>query len=301
MNPIASKHGQTTAPTGPFAARLAQLPCLGIGISTEFGARAAGGLEALRLRCERPDLVSFLEIGVDLERGVDADARAWRAAGLPATYHFLDLNLEEPEDLDPVWLAETSALARELGAAWICGDAGLWHMGPRERGHATLIPPILTAASADGVGAGVRAMREQSGFEILPENPPAHVYLGELHLLEYFARVCEQADCGICLDLAHLAIYQRATGHAPLDGLADFPLERVVELHVAGGTPFPHAGRTFIDDDHSPEPIAETWQILEALLPRAHGLRGVIYECERNRAEQVIPILERLASCGASA
>ena len=284
-----------------FLERVARLPRLGIGISTEFGAREAGGLDPVRLRQERPDLVSFLEVGVDLERWIDADARAWVDAGWPTTFHFLDLNLEEPEDLDDGWLDATRALAREVHAAWLCGDAGLWHVGPRDRGHGTLLPPVLTTASADSLAAGVRALRERSGFEVLPENPPAHVYLGDLHLLDYFARVCERADCGLLLDAAHLAIYQRARGGAPLDGLDGFPLERVVELHVAGGSEFAHGGRTFVDDDHSPAPLPEVWKILEAVLPRARNLRALVYECERNRTQQVIPVFERLAGLGVCA
>jgi uncharacterized protein (UPF0276 family) len=279
-----------------FAERVAGLPRLGLGISTEFGARASGGLDVVRLRRERPDLVQFLEVGVDLERGLDADARAWVDARWPTTFHFLDLNLEEEEDLDAVWIAETSARAREIGAAWLCGDAGLWHVGPRERGHGTLLPPILCEASARALGANVRRLRERSGFEVLPENAPAHVYLGDLHLLDYFARVCDEADAGMLLDVAHLAIYQRATGRAPLDGLDGFPLERVIEVHVAGGTEFAHAGRTFVDDDHTPAPLPDTWRILETVLPRARNLRALVYECERNRAEAVIPTFERLAA-----
>ena len=284
-----------------FADRVARLPRMGIGISTEFGARAAGGLDPLRLRRERPELVGFLEIGVDLERGVDADARAWVDAGGPTTFHFLDLNLEEPEDLDAGWLAASAALARELRAAWLCGDAGLWHVGPRDRGHGALLPPVLTPASADSLAQAVRALRERSGLEVLPENPPAHVYLGELHLLDYFARVCERADCGLLLDAAHLAIYQRARRGAALDGLDGFPLERVVELHVAGGSEFEHMGRRFVDDDHGPEPLPDVWKILEAVLPRASNLRALVYECERNRAAQVIPVFERLAQLGVGA
>jgi len=80
-------------------------------------------------------LTEGLEIGVDLERGVDEDARAWVERGWPVTYHFLDVNLEEAEDLDEAWTRDARRLAGDLGAAWMCGDAGLWHVGPRERGR----------------------------------------------------------------------------------------------------------------------------------------------------------------------
>lgn len=277
-----------------FAERVASLPRLGVGISTELGAQAAGGLDVVALRRERPDLVGFLEIGADLERGVDARARAWVEAGWPTTYHFLDANLEEAESLSDAWIAATRDAARALGAAWLCGDAGLWHLGPRERGHGVLLPPILCADSAREMAANVRRLREASGFEVLPENPPAHLYLGDLHLLDYFARVADDADTGLLLDVAHLAIYQRASGRAPTDGLDSFPLERVVEVHVAGASEFTHGGRTFVDDDHGPAPLADTWTILEAVLPRARHLRALVYECERNAAAEVVPTFERL-------
>jgi uncharacterized protein (UPF0276 family) len=85
------------------------------------------------------------------------------------------------------------------------------------------------------MAAGIVALREASGLEVLPENPPGSAFVGDLHLLEFFARVAEAADTGLLLDCAHLAMYQRLTGHAPLDGFDHVPWDRVVELHVAGG------------------------------------------------------------------
>jgi uncharacterized protein (UPF0276 family) len=277
-----------------FDVRVMRLPHLGLGISTEYGA-ARHGLDIVALRRARPDLAAFLEVGADLARGIDADAAAWVAAGWPTTYHFLDVNLEEPEDQDDAWVEGVRALATRIGAAWLCGDGGIWHMGPRDRGHGTLLPPVLCDTSASSMADAVRALRERTGLEVLPENPPAHVFVGDLHLLDYFARVVERADSGLVLDAAHLAIYQRAAGLAPTTGLDGFPLERVVELHVAGGTEFVHGGRVFVDDDHVPEPLADTWTIAEAVIARAPNLRAVVYECERNPVACVLPSFERLA------
>lgn len=284
----------------PFARRAAALPRLGVGISTEFGAGRAG-LDVNRLAREHPRLVRFLEVGADLERGADLDARRWVAEGRPTTLHFLDLNLEEPEDLDEAWVRDTAALARELRAAWLCGDAGLWHVGPRERGHGLLQPPILVPESADAMADSVRALREASGLEVLPENPPGHVFLGELHPLDYYARVLERADCGMLLDVAHLAIAQRALRRPPLEGLERFPLERVLEVHVAGASLFEHRGRTFVDDDHGLAPLEDTWTILEHVLARAERLRAVVVECERNRLEDVLPLFRRVHAALAAA
>jgi hypothetical protein len=157
------------------------------------------------------------------------------------------------------------------------------------------MPPVLTRVSAEAMAENVRRLRLASGFEVLPENPPAHVYLGDWHLLDYFAFVAERADAGLLLDVAHLAIHQRATGRTPLDGLDRFPLDRVVEVHVAGATEFELAGRRFLDDDHTPEPVPATWEILDFVLPRAPNLRALVYECERNPRAAVLENFGKLA------
>ena len=272
---------------------LPPLPRLGIGISAEFES-ARRGIDALALREEEPGLVDFLEYGCDLARGLDDHARRWAAAGLPATYHFLDLNLTEPDDADDDWLAATGALAQELGAAWLCGDGGLWHFGPRDRGHETLLPPVLTRDSALEMADAIRRVADATGMAVLPENPPSPVYLGDLHILDYFALVAERSGGGLLLDCAHLAIYQRMMGHAPLTALDGFPLDRVVEVHVAGGVEKDSDGFAWVDDDHQPEPLPDTWDIFEEVAERAPNLRAVVYECEKNPPAEVVDNFRRI-------
>jgi uncharacterized protein (UPF0276 family) len=268
------------------------LPRLGVGLSAEPGS-ARRGIDALEL-AEATHLVHFLEYGTDIERGLDAHVRRWADTGRPTTYHFLDVNLEEPEDADAAWLRATGRAAREIGAAWLCGDAGLWHFGVRERGHQLLLPPVLTRESALAVAESVARIRDGTGLEVLPENPPGEFFLGDLHVLDFFALVSERSGCGLLLDCAHLAMFQRARGLQPTTGLDGFPLDRVVELHVAGSTEIEIEGLPLIDDSHAPEPLEDTWQIFETVRPHALGLRAIVYECERNPPEEVTANFERL-------
>jgi uncharacterized protein (UPF0276 family) len=273
---------------------LAKLPRLGVGISAEFDS-ARAGIDAVAFHDAHPGAIDLLEYGCDLARGLDEHVLRWAGRGLPATYHFLDVNLEERDDPDELWLRDTARLARQMGAAWLCGDGGLWHFGPRDRGHQTLLPPILCAESADEMAEAILRVQRATGLACVPENPPATVYLGDLHILDYFARVSERADgCGLLLDCAHLAIFQRMRGLAPLAALDGFPLDRVVEMHVAGGTPRDLDGFAWIDDDHSPEPLPDTWAIFEHVAARAPNLKAVIYECERNSVETVLDNFARL-------
>lgn len=279
--------------TPDFADRVARLPWLGLGISTEFGA-AAQGLDSLALAHERPDLIEFLEVGADLERGVDDTTRAWVADGRPTTYHFLDVNLEESEDVSEEWCRDTAELAGRIGARWLCGDAGLWHVGARDLGHGTLVPPVLEPESATEMATSVRRMRKWTGMEVVPENPPAHVFVGRMHLADYYANVAEQADCGLLIDVSHLAIYQLVHGYDALHAIECLPADRIVEMHLAGGRRFEFKQRTFVDDDHGCDILDESWALLDALLPRAVNLKAVVLECERNSREQVLPMFERL-------
>jgi uncharacterized protein (UPF0276 family) len=152
-----------------------------------------------------------------------------------------------------------------------------------------LLPPILTDEGATALAAGIVRLREATGLEVLPENPPGAAYIGDLDLLDFFGRVSERADTGLLLDCAHLAIYQRMMGRNPTDGLDDFPLDRVVEIHVAGGTERDAHGFAWVEDDHTTDVLPDTWAILERVAAGASNLRAVVFECERNSADDVMP------------
>lgn len=278
-----------------FAHRIQQLPVLGLGLSTEYGAMSApNSLNLFKVRETLPHCASFLEVGVEVTKGIDVDVERWVKQELPTTYHFLDVNLDEPEDLGNDWLTQVREVVEILKPTWLCGDAGLWHHGPRAEGHMLLLPPILSRDSAYALADGIIKLREETGLEVLPENPPGHVYVGPLHLLDFFAIVLDRADTGMLLDAAHLAIYQDAQALPMSTGLDHFPVERIIELHMAGGTKKTQHGLPFIEDDHNPVILTETWEIFDAMATRLTELRAVVFECERNSFTQCKTEMERL-------
>jgi uncharacterized protein (UPF0276 family) len=278
-----------------FLARVDALPVLGLGVSTEYGARRQdGALDPAQLRAEHPTYAGFLEVGVEIVKGLDEDARAWAERGWPTTYHFLDVNLDEPADFDADWLARVRETVELLAPAWLCGDAGLWHFGARDRGQMLLLPPVLEREAVAPMAEGLARLREDTGREVLPENPPGAAFVGRLHLLEFFARVAEAADTGLLLDCAHLAMFQRARGLDPLAGFDDLDWARVVELHVAGGREHELDGLGWVEDDHGTEVLPDTWTIAAAAIERAVNLRAVVVECERNPIAAVAPLFARV-------
>ncbi len=288
-----------------FLRRVAMLPDLGLGVSTEYGAaRAAGALDVLELATRHPRRAAFLELGVEVDKGLDDDALQWIASGRPTTYHFLDVNLHDDDDFDPAWLAGVDRVVAQSHPAWLCGDAGLWHFGARDRGHMLLLPPVLVDDAATAIARGVARLREATRLEVLPENPPGTAFVGDLHILDFFARVAERADTGLLLDVAHLAMYRHVTGRDVLGALDAFPLERVVEIHVAGGDVRATAdGFSFVEDTHGTAVLDETWRIFERVVRGATNLKAVVFECERNANADVdvgFARIERVLARGAT-
>jgi len=91
---------------------------------------------------------------------------------------------------------------------------------------------------------------------------------------EFVARVVEGADCGLLLDL-HNIFTNSLNGRQPIDEyLEQLPLERVWEIHLAGGMELDG----FYLDAHSgaiPDPL---YGVTERLLPRLPNLRAIIFE-----------------------
>jgi hypothetical protein len=91
---------------------------------------------------------------------------------------------------------------------------------------------------------------------------------------EFMAAVAEQADCGILLDLHNVYANQYNGRQTVAQFLSQLPLDRVWEIHLAGG--FEMEG--FWLDAHSgaiPEPLL---QISREVIPQLPNLKAVIFE-----------------------
>jgi len=84
----------------------------------------------------------------------------------------------------------------------------------------------------------------------------------------------------LLLDLPNLWTMALNLGFDPLAWLARAPLDRVIELHLSGGSWtgdwFP--GRPQRLDSHDTAVPPEVWDLLDHVLPRCPGLRGVTVE-----------------------
>ena len=138
------------------------------------------------------------------------------------------------------------------------------------------LPPRQTMA---GVREVVLSIRDLQGALPVPVAVETGVnYLrprpDELPDGEFVARVVASADCGLLLDL-HNIFANALNGRQPLDEyLEQLPLERVWEIHLAGGMELDG----FWLDAHSGAIPDALYGVAERLIPHLPNLRAIVFE-----------------------
>jgi uncharacterized protein len=156
---------------------------------------------------------------------------------------------------------------------------------PDERWTGFLLPPPQTL---DGVALAVDQLhrfRDALGVPVAFETGVNYFQprAGDLGDGEFFAMVAESADCGILLDLHNLFTNER-NGRVTVERvLESLPLERVWEVHVAGG----HFHRGFYLDAHDGLTSPELRKLTERVVPRLPNLRAIVFEAQPDSMRSV--------------
>jgi uncharacterized protein (UPF0276 family) len=182
----------------------------------------------------------------------------------------------EPPDPAGVMLAATSA--KRLGAAHWSEHLSLnrARIGGISVEAGFLLPPLQTWATIDAAAEHIAAYRQQLDRPFLIETGANYLrpVPEELPDGDFIAHVVERGDCGILLDLHNLWTNERNGRQSVSDVLAALPLERVLEVHLAGG--FEMAG--YYLDAHAGAVPAALLDIAAAVLPRLPNVRALVYE-----------------------
>lgn len=269
------------------------LPVLGVGASLSLELQPRP-----EVLVRTPGGPSFIEYAgqVSLE-AVQPQVEAIRSAGAPVLFHPSFINFCGSFPNDRRWLDEAARHVAAVDSPWFAQDVAYCFWGS-EPGYSSqfgyFLPPLFNRASLEQAVERVREVKERVGRPVAIEPPPMTFAVGRMGLLEFFAELATRADCAVLFDAGHLASWERATGGRIAAGLADFPCERVVEVHVAGGKLEGDAEAPLYVDAHERAVLPETWAMFEALLPRLTALRAVCFECEGVAADGVIERLTRI-------
>jgi len=167
---------------------------------------------------------------------------------------------------------------RRLGAPWASEHLSFNRVPGNKRHDGTgfLLPPLQVPRTVALAVRNLRLLRQSLPVPVAFETGVNYLQgqSGEMSDGRFFARIAEGADCGILLDLHNLWTNECNGRQAVLDALAEMPLERVWEVHVAGGD----ALRGYWIDAHSglvPKPVMD---LARGVLPRLPNLKAVIFE-----------------------
>lgn len=147
-----------------------------------------------------------------------------------------------------------------------------------------LLPLPFRSATARHVADQLRRAQDALARPIALENISDYAALtrdpdrGRAEL-EFICEVLDRADCGLLLDLNNVAVNAHNHGHDAKVFIAGLPLDRVVQLHVAGGEHRPALG--LLIDTHG-APVAPDVQALLAWTLARTGPLPVLYERDHN-------------------
>jgi uncharacterized protein (UPF0276 family) len=259
---------------------VADLPFLGAGVSF----REAWRWEVIR---HRGELGAVECIPEDVVGPAAARDLTLVRDAVPVLLHGIGLSLGSAEGLDPERVRHVARLADVVSPPWFSEHIAFTRAGGVEIGH--LAPLPFTREAVATLARNVAELKQAlPGLPILLENIayPFSLPGAEMTEAEFVRAIVEEADSGLLLDLENVHANARNHGYDPIAYLESLPLERVGEVHLAGGVV--HDGQ-YVDSHTRPVP-EESWALLEWLAPRA-PVRAVIIE----RDDELPPFEDLLA------
>jgi hypothetical protein len=184
----------------------------------------------------------------------------------PVVMHGVSLSIGSTEPLDFEYLGKLKRLAREVEARWI-SDHICW-TGVLGRNTHDLLPVPFTEQTLRHVVERIRTLQDFLERPFVLENPSSYVTFRDstMEEWEFVARMAEEADCGLLLDLNN--VYVSSFNH-DLDSdtfIRSLPHQRIVQFHVAGHSNY----TTHIIDTHDNYVIDPAWELYRT----AHELTG---------------------------
>jgi uncharacterized protein len=190
----------------------------------------------------------------------------------PVAMHGVSLSIGSTDPLDRAYLTELRALRDRTKARWV-SDHLCW-TGVSGKNTHDLLPMPYTEEALRHVASRVRAVQDFLGAPLALENPSTYVeFKGApasptMTEWEFLARLAEDADCALLLDVNNVYVSAYNHGFDPRTYLDAMPFDRVVQMHVAGHT---HKG-THIIDSHIGPVIDDVWRLLGDAWQRAGGV-----------------------------
>jgi uncharacterized protein (UPF0276 family) len=297
-----------------FQRRLREIPPQGMGLSVDvYSPDLFELVTKLRERGLQP---GYLEVFKATTTALTTVRQA--LPDMPLAYHGEGLWITQPDVQESLLfqqdVGEMITQLNSIQSLWLNHECATKQMAGYSFG--TYVPPLYTSLSAGVVAENIatvqQAMDRQGGRTdgttplFLLEMPPLTYFAaGTIPIPHFFRLVTALAPCGLVLDIGHLWTVYRYTAACRRislerfirEFLDEFPLERVVEIHVAGLACHESVGKSergeglpeWIDSHAAPIPSI-LFTMLEQVLAHSNlvNLRGVALEVDTKSIEMIV-------------
>jgi uncharacterized protein (UPF0276 family) len=190
----------------------------------------------------------------------------------PVVLHGVTLAIGSADPLDFDYLKKLKALARKTKAPWV-SDHLCWGKLAGAHYH-DLLPLPQRRDVAAYVAERARIVQDFLEVPFALENVSS--YAGykddEMPEWDFYRTVVEQADIYMMLDVNNIYVSSRNHGFAPKDYYSQLPLERVIQIHLAGHTDY----GAYCLDTHDNRVCDEVWKIYAEVYPQIQGVSTLL-------------------------
>jgi uncharacterized protein (UPF0276 family) len=140
------------------------------------------------------------------------------------------------EPLDEHAIQRARSLAELYKSPWVAEHFQCLHTEDGTYNLNYVFPPLYTEEFLERFAANASALQARLDQPLVMENIPGFFDVAASRLPEpvWLRRFFDRTNLGFLLDLPHIWLEAHYKGADPKAFLGEFPLERVVELHVAG-------------------------------------------------------------------
>jgi len=171
--------------------------------------------------------------------------------------HGVSLSIGSTDPLDFDYLTKLKRLADGVKACWV-SDHLCW-TGVAGRNTHDLLPIPLNEETLAHVVGRIRVVQDFLERPLVLENPSSYATFAASTMpeWEFIARMAEDADCGLLLDVNNVYVSSVNHDFDPIEYVRSVPHHRVVQCHLAGHTDC----RTHLIDTHDGEVIDPVWEL----------------------------------------
>jgi uncharacterized protein (UPF0276 family) len=190
----------------------------------------------------------------------------------PIVQHGVSLAIGSPDPLDFNYLEKLKALTRKTKTPWV-SDHLCWGRRPGAHYH-DLLPLPHTKEVINYVAERARIVQDFLELPFALENLSSYVAFqsDEMPEWEFYAAIVEKADIFMMLDVNNIYVSSRNHGFDPKEYYQDLPLERVLQIHLAGHTDY----GDYVLDTHDDFVCDEVWKIYAEVYPKTGGVSTLL-------------------------